>query len=83
MKVSIAIKQWDNDPDQITVERIVQLMNERFHEIKTRNPQGFLDQFEAQFDTICLEIAQSLGGTTLNDDENNTVFDFTRRLVAA
>ena len=42
--------------------KILQRLNERFHQIKAANPRGFLDSFEAQIETICLDIAFALGG---------------------
>jgi hypothetical protein len=41
---------------------ILQRLNERFRQIKAVNPRGFLDSFEAQIETICLDIAFALGG---------------------
>ena len=42
--------------------KILQRLNERFRQIKAANPHGFLDSFEAQIDTTCLDIAFALVG---------------------
>lgn len=41
---------------------ILQRLDERFGQIKAANPRGFPDSFEAQIETICLDIACDLGG---------------------
>ena len=37
-------------------------LDERFNRIKESNPRGFLDSFESQFETICMDIALDMGG---------------------
>ena len=49
----------------ITTKTITDKMNKRFFEIKDANPLGFMDQFDQQFDMICMDIAA----------ENNGVYD--------
>ena len=41
---------------------ILRRLNERYRQIKAANPRGFLDSFEAQIETTCLDIAVALGG---------------------
>ena len=41
---------------------ILRRLNERYRQIKATNPRGFLDSFEAQIETTCLDIAAALGG---------------------
>ena len=41
---------------------ILRRLNQRFHQVKAANPRGFLDSFEAQIETTCLDIAVALGG---------------------
>ena len=41
---------------------ILRRMNERYRQVKAANPRGFLDSFEAQIETTCLDIAVVLGG---------------------
>ena len=55
--------------------RIVAALNERFQEIKRRNPRGFLDSFESRLGLLCTEVAQELGGT-FDEEENTLVFRF-------
>ena len=40
---------------------ILRRLNERYRQIKATNPRGFLDSFEAQIETTCLDIAVALG----------------------
>ena len=41
---------------------ILRRLNERFRQIKAVNPRGFLDSFDAQIETTCLDIAVALDG---------------------
>ncbi len=41
---------------------ILRRLNERYRQIIAANPRGFLDSFEAQIETTCLDIAVALGG---------------------
>ena len=41
---------------------ILRRLNERYRQIRATNPRGFLDSFEAQIETTCLDIAVALGG---------------------
>lgn len=50
----------ENQTDRYS--KIVELLNRRHAAIKAANPQGFRDEFESSIDTICTEIARSLGG---------------------
>ena len=52
-------------------------LNVRHAETKRRNPRGFLDQFESQLETHCLEVAQQLGGTYEPQGDDH-VFRFLR-----
>ncbi|MAT51164.1 MAG: hypothetical protein CMK32_08275 [Porticoccaceae bacterium] len=53
----------------VTIQTINDKLQERFLGIRERNPKGFLDQFDQQFEVICCDIAQEIGAEfTIVDD---------------
>ena len=65
--------------DQVFKE-ITSKLNEKFQEIKSKNPQGFMDQFEQQLDTILLEVGQSLGLQLHNEGDTYVFTDQVGRM---
>jgi len=57
---------------------IVKALNARFLATKERNPQGYLDQFEARMELHCLEIAEEMGGTAEIKQDGTCRFNFSR-----
>ncbi len=55
---------------------ILRRLNERYRQIKAANPRGFLDSFEAQIETTCLDIAVALGGR-FTSSRDLLAFNFT------
>lgn len=55
---------------------IVEALNTRFFATKERNPQGYLDQFEARMELHCLEIAGEMGGTAEIKQDGTCRFNF-------
>lgn len=73
MKFTIEVVSGDG---KITEQHVTEKFNQRFQEIKQRNPRGFLDQFEQQLELIAIEVAQELGGT-VDIDGDSFLFNFT------
>ena len=61
---------------------ILRRLNERYRQIKATNPRGFLDSFEAQIETTCLDIAVALGGRFASSGDL-LAFNFTPMSQAA
>lgn len=55
---------------------IIDALNARFFATKKQNPRGYLDQFEAQMELHCLEVAQELGGTAEIRQDGTCQFNF-------
>lgn len=55
---------------------VVDKVNVAFSGIKTRNPHGFLDQFEASQDTIFADAVSGLGGKFFMDSKGRYFADF-------
>jgi hypothetical protein len=51
---------------------VVKQLNAFHANLKRTNPRGYLDQFDQQWENICLDIAMSLGGTVDFKDNNFT-----------
>ena len=62
---------------QNNLDLIIQRLNKKFQEIKSRNPMGYLDQFGLQYHSIAYNIAKEMGASLDIDDEGNLVFNFT------
>jgi len=74
-KFTVEVVQRENDSRDIYNE-IVYKYNEHHFELKTKNPQGYMDSFEQQLDRISEEIAQDIG-SELTITENGYRFDVT------
>jgi hypothetical protein len=58
--VSIETRVSDQNKNNI-IEQVVERLNKRFAELKSKNPRGFMDAFESQLPSFMLDIAQELG----------------------
>lgn len=65
------------DGTQVTIDDINKKLQERFERIKANNPKGFRDQFDQQWDIICMDIAEELGGVVSDYEPYGKFFDFT------
>jgi len=72
--MTINIVQTEQDKRDYLPE-IQQRLQTRFLKIKERNPRGYLDQWDSQFDNICMEVATEMGGRT-EYRNNELVFNF-------
>lgn len=70
---SITIIQEEGEDN---LPRIVDALQKRFLATKARNPLGYKDQFEAQYETHLMEVAQEVGAAFDYGDDGDPVFDF-------
>lgn len=66
--------------DARTVTTVVDKLQEKFQELKRRNPWGYRDEWDSRYAIICLDVAQELGGVVteyLEGDDEIQFFDFT------
>jgi hypothetical protein len=80
MNAEVAIKSIAGTTPPLTIEKVNELLNKKFQEIKVVNPRGFLDQFESQFDGIMMDIGNDHGAFVdiVNDRKTTYIFDFTK-----
>lgn len=75
MNVSIEILHWPGDKTPY-LQQITAKLNERFQQMKQRNPRGYLDEFECRFALTLTEVAQELGARSFDEANDTYVVDF-------
>lgn len=56
--------------------KIMSRLNDRYQRMKERNPRGYRDQMDMQFDNIMMEIAEEMGGEADIEKDGEIKFYF-------
>jgi hypothetical protein len=75
MNVSLEILHWPGDQTP-HLKNITDKLNQRFQQMKARNPHGYMDAWESRFALTLTEVAQELGARSFDEPNDIYVVDF-------